>query len=143
VVLELATAVVLLVGAGLLGQSFYRLLNVDLGFLPDRLATLRVGAPASYSEDAQIVLLGRRILSSVASLPGVESAALTSTLPVQGGNTVWIRIVGQPYHGEHNEVKFRSVMQALQYSARGSCAAVTSRKERCVETPCHCRPGRE
>jgi predicted permease len=109
VVLELATAVVLLVGAGLLGQSFYRLLNVDLGFLPDRLATLRVGAPASYSEDAQIVLLGRRILNSVAGLPGVESAALTSTLPVQGGNTVWIRIVGQPYHGEHNEVKFRSV----------------------------------
>ena len=40
VVLELATAMVLLVGAGLLGKSLYRLLNVDLGFRPDRLATV-------------------------------------------------------------------------------------------------------
>ena len=45
VVLELATAMVLLVGAGLLGKSLYRLLNVDLGFDPDHLATLQVAVP--------------------------------------------------------------------------------------------------
>ena len=45
VVLELATAMVLLVGAGLLGKSLYRLLNVDLGFAPDRLATVQVAVP--------------------------------------------------------------------------------------------------
>ena len=42
VVLELATAMVLLVGAGLLGQSLYRLLRVDVGLQADRLATLTV-----------------------------------------------------------------------------------------------------
>ena len=46
VVVELATAmVILLAGAGLLGRSLYRLLNVELGFRPDHLATVRVAAP--------------------------------------------------------------------------------------------------
>ncbi len=45
VVVELAVAVVLLAGAGLLGKSFYRLLHVDLGFQPDHLATLQIAAP--------------------------------------------------------------------------------------------------
>ena len=47
VVLELATAVVLLVGAGLLGKSLYRLLHVDIGFQPDHLATLQVACAAN------------------------------------------------------------------------------------------------
>ncbi|PMZ78719.1 hypothetical protein C1X95_32415, partial [Pseudomonas sp. FW306-2-11AD] len=47
VVLELAIAVVLLVGAGLLGKSFYRLLHVDLAFDPNNLATLFVSLPAT------------------------------------------------------------------------------------------------
>jgi hypothetical protein len=50
VVLELAAAMVLLVGAGLLGKSFYRLLQVDIGLQPDHLATLQVAAPqAGYA----------------------------------------------------------------------------------------------
>ena len=58
VALELATAMVLLVGAGLLGQSLYRLLRVELGFQPDRLITLTVGAPdAAYGKDTQSVAL--------------------------------------------------------------------------------------
>ena len=47
VVVELAVAMVLLAGAGLLGKSFYRLLHVDLGFQPDHLALLQVAAPDS------------------------------------------------------------------------------------------------
>ena len=50
VVVELAIAMVLLVGAGLLGKSLYRLLHVDLGFQPDHLATLYVAAPESATE---------------------------------------------------------------------------------------------
>ena len=54
IVVELATAVVLLVGAGLLGKSFYKLLHVDLGFQPDHLATVGVMAPdVGYDKDEQ------------------------------------------------------------------------------------------
>ncbi len=111
VVLELAIAMVLLVGAGLLGKSFYHLLRVDVGFQPDHLATLFVVAPdASYKKDEQVVALGRQVVSRISSLPGVKSAAISMRLPLSGnGGTDWIRFVGRPYHGEHNEVNERHV----------------------------------
>lgn len=108
---ELAIAVVLLVGAGLLGKSFYRLLHVDIGFQPDHLATMRVSlSDAAFPKDEQQAAAGRRILERVVHLPGVESAALTNVLPVSCNcDTWWIRIVGHPFHGEHNEVNERDV----------------------------------
>ena len=111
VVVELAIAVVLLVGAGLLGKSFYKLLHVDLGFQPDHLATLQIVLPQStYPKDPDQVTASREILRRVSSLPGVRSAGLTTVLPVNGnGNTNWIRFVGKPYNGEHNEVNQREV----------------------------------
>ena len=98
VVLELATAMVLLVGAGLLGKSLYRLLNVDLGFEPDRLATVQVAAPgARFESDEQQIRLGREVASRVARLPGVQSVGLVDLLPVSfNGNTNWIRFDGRP-----------------------------------------------
>ena len=111
VVLELAVAVVLLVGAGLLGKSFYKLLHVELGFQPDHLATVQVVLPeTTYGKDTQVIAVSKQILARVSGLPGVKSAALTTTLPVSGnGNTNWIRFVGKPYNGEHNEVNQREV----------------------------------
>jgi predicted permease len=111
VVVELATAVVLLVGAGLLGQSLYRLLHIDLQFQPDHLATLRVAAPDStYAKNPQAVALARRMMSRILSLPGVTSAGTSTVLPVSfNGNTDWIRFVGKPYNGQHNEVNERDV----------------------------------
>ena len=115
VVAELAIAVVLLVGAGLLGKSFYRLLHVDVGFQPDHLATLQVAlSDASYPKDEQVVAVERQIISRVASLPGVESAGISTVLPVSfNGNTDWIRFVGRPYSGQHNEVNEREVTSAF------------------------------
>jgi macrolide transport system ATP-binding/permease protein len=115
VAVELAIAVVLLVGAGLLGKSFYRLLHVDIGFQPDHLATLQVAlSDATYAKDEQVVAVGRQIVSRVQRLPGVESVGLTSVLPVSfNGNTTWIRLVGRPYNGEHNEVNQRDVNSDL------------------------------
>jgi len=115
VVVELAIAVVLLVGAGLLGKSFYRLLHVDLGFQPEHLATVSVQlSDTTYAKDEQIVAVGRKIVSRIAMLPGVESVGLTNVLPVSfNGNTTWIRVLGQPYNGEHNEVNQREVNSAL------------------------------
>ncbi len=111
VVAELAIAVVLLAGGGLLSKSLYRLLHVELGFQPDHLATVDVALPqVGYEKDEQKVALGREIVRRVSALPGVKSAALTMQLPVTfNGNTDWIRFVGRPYNGEHNEVNERDV----------------------------------
>ena len=115
VVVELAVAVVLLVAAGLLGKSFYRLLHVDVGFQPERLATVTVNlSDATYSKDGQIVPVVKRIVERASSLPGVQSVGVTNVLPVSfNGNTTWIRVVGHPYNGEHNEVNERSVSPDL------------------------------
>ena len=102
---------VLLVGAGLLGKSFYRLLRVDAGFETNNLITMRVTAPrAGYAKDEEALALGRRVLSDIKSLPGVTSVALVDVLPLSfNGNTDWIRFVGRDYNGEHNEVNQRAV----------------------------------
>ena len=111
VTVELATAVILLVAAGLLGKSFFRLLHVDLGFEPERVASLMVIAPdVGYEKEPQQIALAERVLDRFRQLPGVQSAALSSTLPVSCNcNTNWIRFVGKPYSGEHNEINYRAV----------------------------------
>jgi macrolide transport system ATP-binding/permease protein len=109
VVVELATAVILLVGAGLLGKSLYQLLHVDLGMQPDHLAAVTLAAPPAYAKEEQLVVLAEQILERIAALPGVTSVGAASRAPLNAGNTMWIRVVGRPYHGEHNEVQYREV----------------------------------
>ncbi len=111
VVIELATAMVLLAGAGLLGRSLYRLLNVELGFRPDHLAAVRVAAPGvRFNEPGAAERLAVDVERRVAALPGVTAVGLTSVLPVSyNGNTTWLRFVGRPYDGEHNEANQRDV----------------------------------
>ena len=111
VILELITAMVLLVGAGLLGKSFYRLLQVGAGFETKNLITMRVRAPLSaYGEDPQAVALQRKVVDEIKRVPGVTAVALTETLPLTfNGNTDWIRFVGRAYNGDHNEVNQRGV----------------------------------
>jgi predicted permease len=111
VVVELATAMVLLAGAGLLGRSLYRLLNVELGFRPDHLAVVRVAAPgARFGLPGAAERLALEVERTAATVPGVTAVGLTSVLPVSfNGNTTWLRFVGRPYGGEHNEVNQRDV----------------------------------
>jgi predicted RNase H-like nuclease len=111
VVVELAAAMVLLVSAGLLGKSFYRLLHADTGIEPDHLAAIAVVTPASaYAKDAPRIALERQILGRVTRLPGVTSAAIASDLPVgDGDGTTTFRILGRPYRVETNEVNDRMV----------------------------------
>ncbi len=112
VVLELSTAMVLLAGAGLLGQSLYRLLHVELGVRPDHLVTIDVYAPkATYGKDPQAIALARLVSARVAALPGVESVAVAENgIPLSGnGNTTWFHVQGRPWHGEHNDVPERDV----------------------------------
>jgi predicted permease len=111
VVVELATAVVLLAAAGLLGKSLFELLHVDLGFQADHLATVNVGLPLpEFAKDEKVVAFAREVVERASNLPGVQSAAISSMLPVSCNcNTDWIRFVGRPYNGIHNEVNERDV----------------------------------
>ena len=111
VALELAIAVILLAGAGLLGKSFYRLLHVTLNFNPENLATLEIAAPdANYAKAPQSIALSKRVLDTIAAMPGVISVSHTSDTPVRCNcDTTWFRILGHPYSGEHNDAPERSV----------------------------------
>jgi putative ABC transport system permease protein len=82
VVTEIALALVLMVGAGLLTRSLARLLSTNLGFNPDNILTMSFTLPkARYPEGAQINRFHQELLSRVAQLPGVESACLSNSLP--------------------------------------------------------------
>lgn len=120
VVVELAVAVVLLAGAGLLGQSLYRLLHVPLGFEPGHLATVRVMAPGSvYQSKAQLARLHEAVVRRVTRLPGVESAGMTSLIPAQCDcSTDRIHFPPRPDHGEHNEVDERHVSPGYMHTLK-------------------------
>ena len=112
VVLELAVAVVLLAGAGLLGKSLYRLLHVPLGFDPNQVATVRVIAPDQIYKGgkARIAGFSHEVLQRAKNLPGVESVGMTSLIPAQCDcATDRIHFPPRPYHGEHNDVDERHV----------------------------------
>src|ERR1700722_19820044 len=83
VVVELTMAVVLLAGAGLLAKSFYLMLHVEAGFDTSHLATVYVMAPDNvYSKPEQKIALYHQVLEKVSAMPGVQSAAVTSDLPL-------------------------------------------------------------
>ena len=87
VVTEIAMSLVLLVGAGLMVQSFLRLRTVKIGIDPKNVLTASLMVPrAKYKEEAQRAALIKQIMEKVNSLPGVESASATATLPLNGNN---------------------------------------------------------
>jgi len=81
---QLAVALILLVGAGLLIKTFWRLRSIETGFNPDRLLTMRVELPeARYQEIFKQTQFRKRVLEGINSLPGVR-AAMVSELPLSG-----------------------------------------------------------
>jgi len=114
VVLELATAMVLLVGAGLLGKSFYRLMHVNMGLQPQNLAAVRVsGSATRYSTDTAKVNFEQQVIQKLQGLSGVSSVALSSDLPVGDGDGLsTIAFKEKPSLGDHNEVNDREVSTA-------------------------------
>ncbi len=84
VVVQLAVALILLVGAGLLIKTFWQLRSIETGFNPDRLLTMRIELPETrYEEIAKQTQFRTRTLDGVNSLPGVQ-AAMVSELPLSG-----------------------------------------------------------
>jgi putative ABC transport system permease protein len=82
VVLELALSLVLLIGAGLLLRSFWRLMEVNPGFRAENVATCNISLPgARYRDEWQQAEFFRRTVEGARALPGVEAAALITNLP--------------------------------------------------------------
>jgi putative ABC transport system permease protein len=98
VVAEVALALVLLVGAGLLIRSFARLQSVDPGFRTDKTLTLFAVLPrAKYPDPARVAAFFEEARERMAALAGVESAALTSIVPLSGSDEIYsIAFEGRP-----------------------------------------------
>jgi putative ABC transport system permease protein len=98
VVAEIALAVVLLVGAGLMMRSFGALRGVNPGFDAHNVLTARVTIPsARYQTDDKRVAFFSDLVARLAALPGVEAAGAISFLPLAGsGAATGFRIVGRP-----------------------------------------------
>ena len=122
VVAELTVAVVLLTSAGLLGRSFYNLLHVPLNFDPNHLASAFLMIPnGTLKANAEAVALYQDVNRRLLALPGAQSVGITTDLPVQCNcDTDWIRIVGKPYNGTHNEVDERDVSPAYLPTLKAS-----------------------
>ena len=98
VVTEVALAMVLLIAAGLLIKSVLRLNSVNPGFNPERVLTMNVWLPrAKYPKAENWNAFYERTLQRVGALPGVETAGLTSVLPVSDNfDRRTIEVEGQP-----------------------------------------------
>jgi len=102
---EAALALVLLVGAGLMMKSLYRLLQVDPGFQPNQVMTMTISLRRDqYSKDAAVRNFWEQVLQRVRELPGVESAAVSTNTPMTDNhdrNDVTIEGMAQPKPGHY------------------------------------------
>jgi ABC-type lipoprotein release transport system permease subunit len=95
---EVALALVLLAGAGLLIRSIWRLHEERLGFQPEKLLTMQLQFPSfKYRNEAKVASFLTQISERLAALPGVESAGAANSLPLSKlGGFASLRIEGQP-----------------------------------------------
>ena len=122
IVAELALALVLLVGGGLLLRTFVALQRVDLGFTPDGLMTGFVLPPAAaYTTDAQVRSFYDALLARGAAIPGVTQAALTSVLPLSGDSDTDFLIEGRPEPAKSADanVTWYRIVSANYFSTMG------------------------
>ena len=96
VVAEVALTLVLLIGAGLLVKSFWRLMAVDPGFNPENLLALQVSMNAGNDEGPRVAGFLDQLQQRVKQLPGVQSVAISNGLPFEGANWPAFVIEGQP-----------------------------------------------
>jgi predicted permease len=118
VISEIALACVLLVGAGLLLRSFLRILDVDLGFQPNRAASISVdyddgGDPAKRS------VIWQEILRGVDAIPGVRTAGITDNLPMSRNRSWDISAKGKDYRKGELEDTFVYVVSPGYLNAIG------------------------
>ncbi len=113
VIAELATAMILLVGAGLLLKSFMRLQLADAGFNPANVLTFNLQLPfSSYRDYRQVSELYSALIARLKSLPGAQSADAAGFLPLEGGWPTKFLIQGRPAtQGEEPVAQHRPVSE--------------------------------
>lgn len=121
VVAELALAVMLLVGAGLLFRSFIRMQQVDLGYRSSGAMVYNVGFPRSrYAEGPRVNTAVQDLLARLQANPAIAGAEVTDVLPLSGGdNDISIIAEGEPEPDGQTSIWTRSVSpgyrQLMQY----------------------------
>ncbi len=102
---ELALSVTLLIGTGMLVRSFWQVQKVDPGFTTGRLLTMQLNLPGTrYDSGAKSWAFYERLLSELAALPGAESVAISSGVPLSPGNTATnVRMPGRPANAGGND----------------------------------------
>jgi len=94
-VAEIALALMVVTGAGLMTRTMYKIANVDPGFQSDHVLTMRLDlADPKYENNSAQESFRRDALTKVKAVPGVESAAFTLSLPIEGSEWGSIFIVG-------------------------------------------------
>ena len=98
VVAEVALALVLLAGAGLMIKSFLRLQEVNLGFNPERVLSMRVQlSGTNYRESARAVAFYEQLIERIEATPGVQAAAAIGTVFLSSTpNSAWFSVEGRP-----------------------------------------------
>jgi len=112
---EIALAVVLLVGAGLMMKSLLKLLQSNIGFNPQNVLTMTVAVPpAKYDDATKQIAFYDRLKERVDSLPGVSGSGTVNVLPLQGGNTTRFYVDGDPVPppGQEIEANIRVVSES-------------------------------
>ncbi len=112
VIAEVALCLVLLMGAGLLLESFRRVLSVNPGFREDHLVTMQVSLPSAYSTVSAVMGFFHELSERLPTLPGVSAASVVSRLPIDGGDSMGdINIEGRPVEqGQSPAASFRRTL---------------------------------
>jgi predicted permease len=120
VVSEIAFACILLVGAALLMRSFVRVLDLNLGFEPERAATMRVDPSFRFASSAQRNSYIDEVLQRTRSLPGMRAAGLTDVLPFAGDRSWQVSGKGQIYpKGQYPPEPFVRVVSEGYFESLG------------------------
>jgi putative ABC transport system permease protein len=122
VVSEVAVSLVLLIGAGLLINSFVRLRNVDPGFRADHLLTMRIVLPQQkYPDATRRAAFYTELIRRVEAVPGVKSAAVANWIPLAAtqGDSVSVAVEGQPDPGPRRPAIVTRVVSPHYFQTMG------------------------
>ena len=127
---EIAVALFLLVGSGLLMRALFVIHHQNLGFQTDRLLTAGVNLDAArYKDPAQQSAFAREVLSKLREIPGAESVAVASDLPATGASRIAFRLEGEPQEptGPGNSRNVMDIVATPEYFSAAGISVLRGR----------------